>query len=252
VHGERAGFLNEAWDAEFLELLETSPETLVNMRLADYAAKGGMEGAEVIMWLIMRGALSERVRLVHKQTYAPSVTNIATLVLEDLGEPASAGRLASLGLGEVAVLRRLRVAYFSTGDEILSLGQAPREGAVYDSNRYTVFGLLTRLGCEVIDLGVVRDEPALLEAAFTRAARAVSMPQRMRAGSAPTAKVMASDLADIGSPAPWPWPLAAGAATAAFGLATGAGSLSGGAGSEAAAAAASAFTAARPADGFCQ
>jgi gallate dioxygenase len=85
VHGERAGFLNEAWDAEFLDLLEQSPETLVNMRIAEYAAKGGMEGAEVIMWLIMRGALSEKVRLVHKQTYAPSVTNIATLVLEDLG-----------------------------------------------------------------------------------------------------------------------------------------------------------------------
>lgn len=85
VHGERAGFLNEAWDAEFLDLLENSPDTLVNMRIAEYAAKGGMEGAEVIMWLIMRGALSEQVRLVHKQTYAPSVTNIATLVFEDLG-----------------------------------------------------------------------------------------------------------------------------------------------------------------------
>jgi gallate dioxygenase len=85
VHGERAGFLNEAWDAEFLELLETSPQTLVDMRIADYAARGGMEGAEVVMWLIMRGALSERVRLVHKQTYAPSVTNIATLVFEDMG-----------------------------------------------------------------------------------------------------------------------------------------------------------------------
>jgi len=85
VHGERAGFLNEAWDAEFLELLEKSPEQLVNMRLAEYAEKGGMEGAEVIMWLIMRGALSEQVKLVHKQTYAPSVTNIATLVFEDLG-----------------------------------------------------------------------------------------------------------------------------------------------------------------------
>jgi len=92
VHGERAGFLNEAWDAEFLELLEKSPETLVNMRIADYAAKGGMEGAEVVMWLIMRGALSEQVRLVHKQTYAPSVTNIATLVFEDLGEPATAAQ----------------------------------------------------------------------------------------------------------------------------------------------------------------
>ena len=91
VHGERAGFLNEAWDAEFLELLERSPETLVNMRIAEYAAKGGMEGAEVIMWLIMRGALSQNVKLVHKATYAPSVTNIATLVFEDLGgEPDAA------------------------------------------------------------------------------------------------------------------------------------------------------------------
>lgn len=84
--------------------------------------------------------------------------------------PAALGLLASLGLAQVAVLRRLRVAYFSTGSEILSLGDAPREGAVYDSNRYTVFGLLTRLGVQVIDLGVVRDEPALLEAAFRQAA----------------------------------------------------------------------------------
>ena len=89
VHGERAGFLNEVWDAEFLELLEKRPQKLVDMRIAEYAAKGGMEGAEVIMWLIMRGALSEDVRLVHKQTYAPSVTNIATLVFEDLGPAAS-------------------------------------------------------------------------------------------------------------------------------------------------------------------
>ena len=95
VHGERAGFLNEAWDAEFLDLLEKAPETLVNMRIAEYAAKGGMEGAEVIMWLIMRGALSEQVRLVHKQTYAPSVTNIATLVLEDLGASATAEQNAA-------------------------------------------------------------------------------------------------------------------------------------------------------------
>lgn len=84
--------------------------------------------------------------------------------------PAALGLLASLGLATVNVYRKVRVAYFSTGDEILSLGEAPREGAVYDSNRYTVFGLLQRLGCEVIDLGVVRDVPALLEAAFLEAA----------------------------------------------------------------------------------
>ena len=85
VHGERAGFLNEAWDQEFLDRLENDPQSLVNMTQAEFAALGGMEGAEVIMWLIMRGALSEKVRLVHKQTYAPSVTNIATLVFDDLG-----------------------------------------------------------------------------------------------------------------------------------------------------------------------
>ena len=87
VHGERAGFLNEDWDNEFLDLLEVAPEQLVEKRLAEYALLGGMEGAEVIMWLIMRGALSDRVRRVHRATYAPSVTNIATLVFEDLGTP---------------------------------------------------------------------------------------------------------------------------------------------------------------------
>jgi len=84
--------------------------------------------------------------------------------------PAAMGLVASLGLPTVTVYRRLKVAYFSTGDEILSLGDAPREGAVYDSNRYTVFGLLQRLGCEVIDLGVVPDQPERLEAAFRQAA----------------------------------------------------------------------------------
>ncbi len=95
VHGERAGFLNEDWDAEFLDLLETDPQQLVNLRIADYALRGGMEGAEVIMWLIMRGALSDRVRCVHRQTYAPSVTNIATLVYEDLGDSPDPAALAA-------------------------------------------------------------------------------------------------------------------------------------------------------------
>ncbi len=84
--------------------------------------------------------------------------------------PAALGLVASLGLAQVQVRRKLKVAYFSTGDEILSLGDAPREGAVYDSNRYCVFGLLTRLGVQMIDMGVVRDEPALLKAAFLQAA----------------------------------------------------------------------------------
>lgn len=85
--------------------------------------------------------------------------------------PAALGLIASLGIAKVCVWRKLRVAYFSTGDEILSLGEPPREGAVYDSNRYTVFGLLSRLGVEVIDMGVVKDQPHMLEEAFRRAAK---------------------------------------------------------------------------------
>jgi molybdopterin molybdotransferase len=84
--------------------------------------------------------------------------------------PAALGLLASLGLPTVEVRRKLRVAFFSTGDEVLSLGDVPRAGAVYDSNRYTLFGLLTRMGVEVLDMGVVRDDPAALEAAFAQAA----------------------------------------------------------------------------------
>ncbi len=83
--------------------------------------------------------------------------------------PAELGLLASLGIGEVRVWRQPTVAYFSTGDEVLSLGEAPREGAVYDSNRFTIFGLLTRLGVNVLDMGVIRDDPAQLESAFTDA-----------------------------------------------------------------------------------
>ena len=80
--------------------------------------------------------------------------------------PAEIGLIASLGIAEVTVHRRLRVAFFSTGDEIASIGKPLAPGEVYDSNRYTLFGALSRLGCELLDLGVVRDDPAALEAAF--------------------------------------------------------------------------------------
>ncbi|WP_432241209.1 molybdopterin molybdotransferase MoeA [Herbaspirillum robiniae] len=83
--------------------------------------------------------------------------------------PSDIGLLASLGIPEVSVQRRLRVAFFSTGDELRSVGEPLDPGCVYDSNRYTLYGMLTRLGCEVIDMGVVGDDPAALEAAFRSA-----------------------------------------------------------------------------------
>jgi len=84
--------------------------------------------------------------------------------------PADIGLISSLGIGEVTVYRKLRVAFFSTGDELVSVGTQPKEGQIFDSNRYTLHGMLTRLGCEVLDMGVVRDDPALLEKAFRDAA----------------------------------------------------------------------------------
>ena len=82
---------------------------------------------------------------------------------------AELGLIASLGLGEVRVKRKLRVAFFSTGDELASIGTALKAGEVYDSNRYTLHGMLARLGVEISDLGVVRDDPAALEAALRKA-----------------------------------------------------------------------------------
>jgi molybdopterin molybdotransferase len=83
--------------------------------------------------------------------------------------PAELGLIASLGIGKVKVQRRLRVALFATGDELASIGRKLKAGEVYDSNRYTLHGMLARLGVDITDLGVVRDDPVLLEKAFRKA-----------------------------------------------------------------------------------
>jgi molybdopterin molybdotransferase len=84
--------------------------------------------------------------------------------------PAELGLIASLGIAEVDVKRRLRVAFFSTGDELTSIGNPLAPGEIYDSNRYTLHGLLTRLGADIIDMGVVPDRPEALEATLAEAA----------------------------------------------------------------------------------
>ena len=89
VHGERCGFNNVEWDRRFLELIEKDPERLAEMTHAEFAISGGLEGAEVIMWLVVRGALSPTIRKVHQSYYLPSMTGIATAIYEDDG-PAPA------------------------------------------------------------------------------------------------------------------------------------------------------------------
>jgi len=90
VHGERAGFNNPEWDGRFLDLFEHDPERLAEMTIAEYAALGGFEGAEVVMWLTMRGALSANVVCKHRSYYLPSMTGIATAIYEGLDEAPSA------------------------------------------------------------------------------------------------------------------------------------------------------------------
>ncbi|EUJ11477.1 molybdopterin molybdochelatase [Methylophilaceae bacterium 11] len=84
--------------------------------------------------------------------------------------PADLGLAASLGIPTVTVYRRLKVAFFSTGDELVGVGKLLAEGQIYDSNRYTLFGMLTRLGVEVSDLGAIPDNPTLLEQTLLKAA----------------------------------------------------------------------------------
>ena len=84
--------------------------------------------------------------------------------------PAELGLLASLGLAEVTVMRKIRVAFFSTGDELKSVGETLRKGQIYDSNRYTLYGMLKRMGVELIDMGVIKDRREDVMQAFSDAA----------------------------------------------------------------------------------
>ncbi len=114
--------------------------------------------------------------------------------------PADLGMIASLGIAEVPVFRRLRVAFFSTGDELRSIGEPLDEGCVYDSNRYTLWGMLARLGVELLDLGVVRDDPAALEAAFREAANcadAVITSGGVSVGEADHTKKIMAELGEV-------------------------------------------------------
>ena len=83
--------------------------------------------------------------------------------------PAELGLLASLGVAEVKVKRKIKVAFFSTGDELRPVGEKLKQGQIYDSNRYSLFGMLSELGVEIIDLGVIKDDPQAVEEAFVKA-----------------------------------------------------------------------------------
>jgi len=220
---------NSAMDGYALDSAALAPDSEVRLRcvgtaLAGPAWKGRVlsgERSKIMTGAVMPDGLdtvvpSELVRLEGDQVVfsarAVRPGDNRRLLGEDLMQgqvalargtrlgPAALGLLASLGIPMVPVFKRLQVAYFSTGSEILSLGEAPREGAVYDSNRYTVLGLLTRLGCQMIDLGVCPDDPELLRQRFKQAAQGADVvitSGGVSVGEADFTKAMMRELGDV-------------------------------------------------------
>ncbi|PHS73721.1 MAG: molybdopterin molybdenumtransferase MoeA [Cycloclasticus sp.] len=89
--------------------------------------------------------------------------------------PPQIGLIASLGISEISVKTPLTIAVFSTGDEVLNLGEPPREGCIYDSNRYSMMSALKKLGCDVVDMGIIADDPDKLRNAFEMAAKSADV-----------------------------------------------------------------------------
>ncbi len=83
VHGERCGFNNVAWDHEFMDRLANDPQSLIDIPVGELVRRGGMEGAEIVMWMLMRGALAPTVNELHRSFFLPSMTSIASMVFED-------------------------------------------------------------------------------------------------------------------------------------------------------------------------
>ncbi|WP_421331237.1 molybdopterin molybdotransferase MoeA [Aeromonas veronii] len=109
--------------------------------------------------------------------------------------------LASLGVATVTVRRPLKVAIFSTGDELKPVGTPLAHGDIYDSNRYGVRAMLARMGCDCLDLGIIPDDPAQLRAAFIRAdeeADVLITTGGVSVGEADFTKQLLDELGEIG------------------------------------------------------
>ena len=194
---------NSAMDGYALRSADLKPEAEVALRVAGAAFAGkpftGTVAAGQAVRIMTGGimppecdtvVMQERVKVEGDRVIIPGVlqkgqnvrlagsdirADAAVFTRGQLVRPAELGMIASLGIGEVSVFRRLRVAFFSTGDELVAIGLPLAPGQIYDSNRYTLYGLLTRLGVDVMDMGVIRDDPAAIEAAFEQAAEAADV-----------------------------------------------------------------------------
>lgn len=136
-------------------------------------------GADTVVMQERIAIKSDRITLLEETKQGANVrlagedlrTGQTVLTKGHIMKPADLGLAASLGIAEVPVYRKLKVAFFSTGDELVGVGKPLQEGQIYDSNRYTLYGMLSRLEVQISDLGNVPDDPAQLEAALLQAAQ---------------------------------------------------------------------------------
>jgi len=112
--------------------------------------------------------------------------------------PADLGLLSSIGISEIKTYRKPRIAFFSTGDELKSLGETLGPGDIYDSNRYTLFGMLTKMDVELMDLGVIADQKDLIKETLTNAAETADMVITSGGASVGEADFISEILTEIG------------------------------------------------------
>ncbi len=136
------------------------------------------DGTDTVIMQEHAETLGDRIRIDARHEAGQNVRKAGEDIARGAGvlpsgrrlTPADLGLIASIGVVEVTVRRRVRVAFFSTGDELRSLGEPIAPGAIYDSNRYTLYGMLSRLGADIIDMGVIRDRRDDTFGAFRHAA----------------------------------------------------------------------------------
>jgi len=183
-----------AFNADDIKLNASTELTIIATIFAGKAYDGTLAAGECVRIMtggaMPKGAdtviMQERVQCeanIIRFTEAPKRTMNVRYAGEDLKlgqvvltsghlmRAADLGLFASLGIAKISVYRKLKVAFFSTGDELASVGQSLKTGQVYDSNRYTLHGMLTRMGVEVIDLGAIPDNPDLLQSTLLTASK---------------------------------------------------------------------------------
>jgi molybdopterin molybdotransferase len=177
-------------------LMPSQCDTVIPQEMTQQLPLAG-DGIERIQFESSAVSSGENRRLRGEDLAQGSVAIAAGRMLR----PSDLGLAASLGINTLTVKRKLRVAILSSGNELRPLGVALDSGSIYDSNRYSLMGLLNRLGLDVLDCGIIQDDPLALKTAFTKAALKADViisSGGVSVGEADFTKQVMQELGDVG------------------------------------------------------